>query len=256
MPSPLQDRLYTLLSETPGTLHLINVSAPVLRTFINAAATHEILPTIRIFAPQNTFDTLAESFITAAKANALTTNHNIELRVGELDAPPTLVYDNTVIAAIQNHLLEDTNPALASELHNLISTQWETTTPYTFTHPSLSTIYDSLATHLSPETAMTTQSLVKNTTEIAPNTSISISHLVMLAAAQEHHPFTAVVNWAETINLTTRGDLSRIRQHLETHNLITTTTEQSGNGRPKIILHPSNTDTDSIDTHLEQLLKE
>lgn len=248
-PETLTDAIKTVLDEVPKTVHLINPTPTLLSEFIHHAYTRESTPTIRIFATQQTFDTTFTTFKTATKAAELAENDSIAFRVATFDTPPTIIYDNTVLALIHHHILEDTHQQLATNLHEFISGKWESTSPYTFNTPTLSTIYKTINDTFGNTALLDTKALF----DAADTTPFTAPALALLIAIRHNYTMADISNWAESINLTTNGTLSRYCAHLESKNLITTTpAETTTKGRPPLTLSPT---TDQLTETPETALK-
>lgn len=248
-PETLESTLEEILDAVPKTVHLVNPSETLLKPFIYHAYTRETLPTIRVFAPIETFDTVFNDFKTATKAAEITTTHSIAFRISSFDSPPTIIYDNTTLALVHNYFLEDTNQRLASDIHEMLSDNWETTTEYTFNTPSLSKIYESISTTFGSEVLLD----VKAIFDAADTLPLSPTTLTLLIAIRHDITIATVTDWAETLNLTTRGTLSRHRRKLETQELITTSPLQTdAEGRPPLTISViDDTLTDDPETALK-----
>lgn len=234
-PESLETTLENILDVVPTTVHLINPAPTVLKPFIYHAYTRETLPTTRIFASRETFDVVFEDFKTASKAAELANNHNIAFRTSTFTAPPTIVYDNTVVAIIQHYLLEDTKPQLASDIHEMVSNYWDDTTTYEFTTPPLQTIYESITTTFGSDVLLD----VKSIFDAADTHHLTPATLTLLIGIRHDYTLAEVIAWAESLTLTTRGTISRHRQQLENANLIESTpTATETRGRPPMTLTP------------------
>lgn len=250
-PASLETTLEDILDAVPKTVHLLNPSPALLRPFIYHAYTRETLPTTRVFATQNLFNTVFTDFKTSTKAAELTANHSIAFRIAAFDTSPAIIYDNTTLALIHHYLLEDTNQQLASDIHEMLSNEWDNTTEYTFTTPPLSTIYESITNTFGSTVLLD----IKTIFDAADTTALTPPTLALLIAIRHNHTFADITTWAESLQLTTRGTLYRHRKTLEDAKLLETTpAETTTNGRPPLKITPLTTDlTDDPSTALETI---
>lgn len=227
----IENTLKEILDVVPNSIYILMPPPALLKSFIHHAYTRDTLPTTRIFAPKNTYKTTFSNFKTETKAAELSTNHSIAFRVATFNSAPALIYDNTTIALVHDHFIEETNPELASDMHEFISAKWDTTTNYTFTAPALSTLYTSLTTTFGNDVLLD----VKEIFDAADNLSPTPTDIVLLIAIRHNISIAEITAWAESLHLTTRGTLSRHRKQLEAQSLIRTTPQHThSQGRPPL----------------------
>lgn len=136
------------------------------------------------------------------------------------------------------HTLSSDGSTLFEALRADWRRRWEHGTKADISPPSLGVVESALIEHLGPPVA---RAVMDGLGQVWPHQLAGAGpdalEVVVLAAARYDRTQQAVGDWAGTVGLASRGDVSRAKRRLANEGLIETTTDGGSVGRPPARLH-------------------
>lgn len=220
-------------------------------------------PFIRLLSDRETLKTLEEDFMVAAKARELVESGTLSVRTfleTETDASTLLIGSEQVISLIPCNGNEAVRLTIHDQdsytrLREMYSKNWETAMPYTFGAPPYSQLLHLAEEKLGSDVRKDLHSAYAAVEDYNPAEQPDPVIVALLVGAKHELLLCKVVDWAESSTLATQGTVSKLKNQLEMHDLISTTSENNGVGRPRqrLIAAEGTENAPSVDEAVSQV---
>ncbi len=223
--------------------HLLTPAHRYVDAFINfTAECDQPVPETRLLARRSVLQSLMDDFILASNAADLIAEDTLAIR--GYDRPietSLLVSDRRVISLVSTtdkHAgLTSDDPELVAEAVQTCQSRWELAEPVSTPAPPLSTVEETLAERINPDTKQDFKRIL-DVLDTARGNGDGLDEVTvsLLAAANNEVLLYDISRWGEDIGIASKATFSRTKSQLEDVGIIQTEKVPIDVGRPRLRL--------------------
>ena len=234
--------LEKLLSESDGTVYVVQPSLAALEALVETASAHDgDRPTLRVLAEADVCKDLRREFLLASRAADLVADGVLELRSADAEQGNHLyVTDEAVhaVVAAGSHvaLLTTDDEEFTAAAGDRCAARWESAEAFDLRTPPRSRVDGALRETIGEEVAETFSAVLASVEAIRGDDDLDEVALSLLVAARHEVLLYDISKWGEDIGVASKATFSRVKNKLEDVGLITTEKVPMDIGRPRLRL--------------------